>query len=275
MSVCLVREAGAQGLAVAMFGGLGSISMPSARIKEFIKSSAMLRRLYYRAKIIQGARGQSDEDTIISALAKSTDAPKTFTEFGFHPIEFNCASLAQNPDWQGLLIDGNGRQASDARSVLPRRIEIVEAFLTLDNLDFIKSKFKRLGVLSIDVDGNDYWFLERLIGIKPSIICIEYNASFGPESITVPYDDNFDRHQKHPSGWYHGASLAAIAKLCAAHGYGLAAVSEAGGNAFFTLIGDHLDPATAWKPSRFRREYSGVTQADQWQRIRHMPFIQI
>jgi hypothetical protein len=249
--------------------------MPSERIKKIIKSSAVLRRLYYRAKLFEGARGQSDEGTIISGLAKRTNAPKTFIEFGFHPIEFNCASLAQNPDWQGLLIDGNARQVSDARSVLPRRIEIVEAFLTLENLDFIKSKFQRLGVLSIDVDGNDYWFLEKLIDIKPSIICIEYNASFGPEPITVPYDHGFDRHQKHPSGWYHWASLAAIAKLCATHGYGLAAVSEAGANAFFTLIGDHLDPVTAWKPSRFRQEYSGVAHADQWHRISHMPFIQI
>jgi len=249
--------------------------MLNQRLKDIVKSSATLRRLYYRVRIFQGVRGQSNEGKIISDLAKITNAPKTFIEFGFHPIEFNCASLAQSPDWQGILIDGNARQVSDARSVLPKRIEIVEAFLSLDNLDFIKSKFQRVGVLSIDVDGNDYWFLEELIEIKPSIICIEYNASFGPEPITVPYDESFDRHQKHPSGWYHGASLAAIAKLCAAHCYGLAAVSEAGANAFFTLIGNHVDPATAWEPSRFRREYSGVTQADQWERIKHLPFIRI
>lgn len=234
----------------------------------------MLRRLYYRAKLFQGARGQSNEAKTISDLAKSLDAPKTFIEFGFHPIEFNCASLTQNRDWQGLLIDGSARQVSDARAVLPKRIEIVEAFLTLDNLDFIKSKFQRVGVLSIDVDGNDYWFLEKLVVIKPSVICIEYNPSFGLEPITVPYDVGFDRHQKHLSGWYHGASLAAIAKLCAAHGYGLAGVSEAGGNAFFTRNGN-LDPAAAWKPSRLRQEYSGVTQDVQWQTISHMPFIRV
>jgi hypothetical protein len=243
-------------------------------MKDLIRSNTILRRLYYRARIFQGGRGQSDEARIISDLAKSTDAPKTFIEFGFHPIEFNCASLAQNRNWQGLLIDRSGRQVSDARAVLPKRIEIVEAFLTLDNLDFIKSKFERLGVLSIDVDGNDYWFLEELIDIKPSVVCVEYNASFGLEPITVPYDDNFDRHQKHPSGWYHGASLPALTKLGAAHGYGLAAVSEAGANAFFTQNGE-LDPATAWKPSRLRREYSGVTHDGQWRRISHMPFIRV
>lgn len=189
-------------------------------MREIIRSNTTLRRLYYRAKMFKGARGQSDEAKIISDLTESVDAPKTFIEFGFHPIEFNCASLAKSSDWRGLLIDGSARQVSDARSILPKRVEIAEAFLTLNNLDFIKSKFQTLGVLSIDVDGNDYWFLETLIDIKPSVICVEYNASFGLEPISVPYDADFDRHQKHPSGWYHGASLSALAKLCAAHGYG-------------------------------------------------------
>jgi hypothetical protein len=243
-------------------------------MKEFIRSNTTLRRLYYRAKMFQGGRGQSDEARIISDLADKVGAPRTFIEFGFHPIEFNCASLVQNRDWQGLLIDGNSRQVSDARSLFPKRIEIVEAFLTLNNLDFIKSKFTKLGVLSVDVDGNDYWFLEKLIDIKPFVICVEYNASFGLEPITVPYDDGFDRHQKHSSGWYHGASLSALAKLCATRGYGLAAVSEAGANAFFTLNGN-LDPAAAWKPSRFRQQYSGVNKEGQWQKISHMPFVRV
>jgi hypothetical protein len=243
-------------------------------MKEIIKSNTVLRRLYYRARIFLGVRGQSDEGKIISELVKRTNAPKTFIEFGFHPIEFNCASFAQNRDWQGLLIDCSARQVSDARAILPKRIEIVHAFLTLDNLDFIRSRFPELGVLSIDVDGNDYWFLEKLIDVKPSVICVEYNASFGLEPITVPYDPTFDRHEKHPSGWYHGASLPALAKLCATHSYVLAAVSEAGANAFFTHDGG-LDPAAAWRPNRLRQEYSGVNKEGQWQRISHMPFTRI
>jgi hypothetical protein len=244
-------------------------------MKELIRSNTALRRLYYRAKMtFKGARSQSDEGNIVSELAKRADAPKTFIEFGFHPVEFNCSSLAHSREWRGLLIDGNARQIADARALLPERVEIVETFLTLDNLDFIRWKFKKLGVLSIDVDGNDYWFLERLIDIEPSVICVEYNASFGRKPITVPYDASFDRQQKHPTGWYHGASLSGLAKLCAAHGYGLAAVSEAGVNAFFTRDGN-LDPATVWRPCRLRHEYSGVNQDGQWQRISHMPFVRV
>jgi hypothetical protein len=103
------------------------------------------------------------------------------------------------------------------------------------------------------VDGNDYWFLKSLIEVEPTVICVEYNSTFGMEPITVPYDPAFDRHQKHPKGCYHGASLAALSKLCAFYGYGLAAVSSAGGNAFFTKTGC-LDPETAWKPNAFREQ---------------------
>jgi hypothetical protein len=237
-------------------------------MRRMIKESTTLRRLYYRLRMLR-AKGQSDESRVIADLAK--DAPRTFVEFGFHPIEFNCAALARSPDWRGLLIDGNARQVEDARSLYPERVQVVEAFLTLENLDFIKSAFPRIGVLSIDVDGNDYWFLAELIDVMPDVICVEYNSTFGMEPITVPYDPLFDRHKKHPSGWYHGASLSALAKLCASHGYGLAAVSRAGGNAFFTRNGA-LRPENAWRPNAFRERFSGVAHDKQWDAIKHMSF---
>lgn len=218
------------------------------------------------------AGGQSDESQIIERLA--TKAPRTFVEFGFHPNQFNCAPLARNPDWRGLLIDTNARQIADARSVLPGHIEIVESFLTLENLGFIKSWFPQIGVLSIDVDGNDYWFLQELIDTKPTVICIEYNASFGLEPITVPYDPHFDRCAKHPSGWYHGASLTALCKLAANNGYGLAAVSDVGGNAIFTIDGS-LDPLTSWLPNKLRNKWSGRSPEEQWDEVRQLEYVSV
>jgi hypothetical protein len=237
-------------------------------MRQMVKDNATLRRLYYRLRMLR-TKGQSDESQIIADLAE--DVPRTFVEFGFHPIEFNCAKLARSPDWCGLLIDGNARQVEDARTLYSNQITIVEAFLTLENLGFIKSAFPQIGVMSIDVDGNDYWFLEQLIDTLPEVICVEYNSTFGMEPITVPYDPFFDRHEKHPSGWYHGASLTALAKLCALSGYGLAAVSNAGGNAFFTR-GGTLEPEKAWKPNAFRETFSGVVHEDQWNAVKHLSF---
>jgi hypothetical protein len=246
--------------------GLGWYLPPMRRM---IKENTALRRLYYRLQMLR-SKGQSDEGRIIAELSK--DAPRTFVEFGFHSIEFNCASLARDPQWRGLLIDGNARQVADARSLFSDRIKIVEEFLTLENLDFIRASFPKIGVLSIDVDGNDYWLLDALIPTKPAVICVEYNSTFGLEPVTVPYDPTFDRHEKHPSGWYHGASLTALSNLCAAKGYGLAAISEAGANAFFTE-GGRLDPEASWRPNIFREKYSGVFHTAQWDAVKHLPFV--
>lgn len=239
--------------------------------RDLIRDNTALRRLYYRARLLQ-PRSEADERQILSRLTKG--APKTFVEFGFHPIEFNCVDFAKDPSWSGLLIDCSKRQVDDARSLWPSRLEFVEAFLTLDNLDFIRNRFPSLGILSIDVDGNDYWFLKALIDIEPTVISVEYNSTLGMDPITVPYEVSFDRHQKHPLGWYHGASLTALTKLCAQHGYGLAAGSDGSCNAFFTRDGK-LKPEDVWKPKTMRAERSGIPHERQWDKIKHLPFVTV
>jgi hypothetical protein len=236
-----------------------------------IRENAALRRLYYRLQMLR-AQAQSDESAILERL--SAGAPKTFIEIGFHPIEFNCIDLARSPAWRGLLIDGSERQVNDARKLFPERVSVVHRFLTLENLDFIGEHFREVGVLSIDVDGNDYWLLNALIEIKPAVISVEYNASFGADPVTVPYDASFDRHQKHEKGWYHGASLTALSSLCASHGYRLAAVSQGGANAFFTK-GGSLDPAASWRPNSLRDKWSNSTAEEQWQSVRHLPLLRV
>lgn len=111
------------------------------------------------------------------------------------------------------------------------------AFLTVENLaDTITGAGVPAGLdlLSIDVDGVDYWLWESLTCVSPRVVVIEYNASFGPHrSITVPYESGFDRVEKHPSTFYHGASLSALAKLGAKKGYSLVGCDSNGVNAFF------------------------------------------
>lgn len=228
-----------------------------------------LRLAYHWMKLRFRSGGQSDESQILSRLAGPT---RTFVEFGFHPTEFNCIGFRATHD--GLLIDGDDRNVALARWLLPRRIKVLQRFLTLDNLDDVESAFPKIGILSIDVDGNDFWFLERLLPTKPEVVCVEYNASFGHEPVTVPYDPAFDRHRKHASGWYHGASLSALARLCGRFGYGLAAVSDAGGNAFFTTSGT-LDPQRAYRESRLRNEWSRTSGAQQWEAVRHLPLVSV
>lgn len=240
----------------------------SGMLRTIVKRIPPLRRAYYRRIMAKGPAGQSDEGTILRRLLADRAAPKTFVEFGFHPTEFNCAELLS--DHEGLLIDGNPDTVADARQLLPRNVRVEQSFLTIDNLAIVAEAFPALGVLSIDVDGNDYWFLEKLIDIEPVVISVEYNASFGLEPVSVPYDPVFDRIKKHPSGWYHGASLSALSKLASRYGYGLAAVSSAGGNAFFTKDGQ-LDPKDAWMPSELRDRWSSSDWEQQWKTVRSLP----
>lgn len=94
--------------------------------------------------------------------------------------------------------------------------------------------FGEIDLLSIDIDGNDYWVWKAMTAIRPRVVVIEYNSSFGPDrSVTVAYDPSFRRYEKHPSGLYYGASLQALNKLAAQKGYFLAGCDSAGVNAFF------------------------------------------
>jgi hypothetical protein len=45
-------------------------------------------------------------------------------------------------------------------------------------------------LLSIDIDGNDYWIWDTLEIIKPRIVVIETHIEFRLNNIVVPYDPN-------------------------------------------------------------------------------------
>lgn len=220
---------------------------------------------------------QSDEVAILDRLTKAVQHPKTFTEFGYHYSEFNCIGLAKS--YSGLLIDGSEDNVARTRRIMPRRIRAEAAWLTLDNLGMVRDAFSpgTLGILSVDVDGNDYWFLKELLSIRPAIISVEYNASFRLEPVTVRYDPGFTRFDKHPSGLYHGASLTAFVKLC--DGYDLVGTSNGGANAFFVrsdLRPDdipQLSPEVAYRENSFRNAYNDTTASEQWDIIKNSDLI--
>jgi hypothetical protein len=95
-----------------------------------------------------------------------------------------------------------------------------------------------IGLLSIDIDGMDYWVWENISAVRPDIVVCEYNAAFGDVyPITVPHQPDFDRMRAHYSGWYFGASIGALCHLAKAKGYSSVGTNSAGRNAFFLL--DH------------------------------------
>jgi hypothetical protein len=256
-----------------------NLSQFRARIRGLLRRTP-LHYLYYAYVVRARPKGQTDEGEILRDLVGRFAVPKLFVEFGFHPREFNCGELSTT--FEGLLIDGDRETVALAQRLLPRTITSMCRFLDRENLGVI-SDFcagRELGVLSIDVDGNDYWFLERLLPLRPAVVVVEYNASLGLRPLSVTYDKAFDRHAKHPSGWYHGASLAALAMLCESAGYGLVAVTRGGGNAFFVrrdVLGDApvVAPDAAYRENTLRNAWSRTKAAEQWERIKHLSYVDV
>jgi hypothetical protein len=102
------------------------------------------------------------------------------------------------------------------------------------DLDFAKRLLGGVDIISLDIDGNDYWIMNSLELDGVSIIIVEYNAIFGPTAaVTIPRDDSFFRTKAHYSNLYYGASLSAWIYLFTEKGFRFVGTNLAGNNAFF------------------------------------------
>lgn len=98
----------------------------------------------------------------------------------------------------------------------------VAEFVTKENINQLISQYGfsgDLGILSIDIDGNDYWVWESINCVNPSLIICEFNPNFGDVyPIVIPYDPAFERFKAHYSGMYYGASIVALKILAGRKG---------------------------------------------------------
>jgi hypothetical protein len=229
---------------------------------------------------------QFGEDGIIQYLIHKVPIKNdTFVEFGVESYaESNTRFLLAHDNWRGLIIDSGTEHAEflERTGLLWRHhIDARTAFISRDNInDLIGAAGVRgdIGLLSIDIDGNDYWVLEAIDVVSPRILVVEYNSTFGPEAaVTIPYDAGFRRDQAHYSNLYWGASLAALADLATAKGYALVGGNSAGNNAFFVRsdVAGGLSAvplAEAYAAARFResRDAEGGFSliGDQAERLR-------
>ncbi len=252
-------------------------------IKTKLKNSNLFIFLLTKIrKIFRKIDSQSNEAEILNKLLTwHPSIPKNFIEFGFGAWEFNCIKLAKDKSWEGLLIDGDNYQVKMAKNIYHKQIKILNYWLSLANLDPIYefAKNKKIGILSIDIDGNDFWILKKLVNLKPAIIITEYNSKFGQRSISVPYEENFERTKKHSSCSYYGASLKAICLLLKKNNYCLIEISSLGNNAFYLrndLLEESdlpLDPDNSYRES-FQKN-SKRRHLDYWREIKDMKFVEI
>ena len=188
------------------------------------------------------AYSQWGEDGIIQHLIRSVPiAQPVFVEFGVENYtEANTRYLLTQNNWSGLVLDGGAENiAAIKRDPIYWRhnLKAVQAFITRENINALlrdNGLTGEIGLLSIDVDGNDYWIWEAIDAVEPALVVVEYNARFGGErAVTVPYDPAFVRSTAHHSMIYYGASLAALVALGRRKGYDFVGANTAGNNAFF------------------------------------------
>lgn len=185
---------------------------------------------------------QWGDDGIIQWLINNITIPnKTFIEFGVEDYsESNTRFLMMNNNWSGFVMDGSEQNVSIIRnSAYYWRYELYakSAFIDCDNINELissQSFDKEVGLLHIDLDGNDYWIWKRIDVIRPVIVIMEYNSVLGIErAITVPYDKYYSRTKAHYSNLYYGASLKALHHLANQKGYAFIGCNSAGNNAYF------------------------------------------
>jgi len=210
---------------------------------------------------------QWGEDGIIQfILSKIQIDHELFVEFGVQNYEeSNTRFLLVNNNWKGLVIDASTKNIQhiiDSEIYWQHDLTAINQFVTIKNINKIISSFSNnIGMLSIDIDGVDYW-VWKAISIQPSIVICEYNSVFGNQfPVTVPYKPAFDRTNYHYSNLCFGASLPALKQLAKEKGYYLFCCNSAGNNAFFVRneYRNVLPPINDYVESKYResRDSSG------------------
>jgi len=206
------------------------------------------------------AFSQTDEDgillyifSIIGTLNKSS-----VEICAGNGIECNTANLIINHGWNGLLIDGNRtlvrqgqrfyRQHPNTHIYPPT---FIHSWITRDNVNSVIKTHGFDGdidLLSIDMDGVDYWIWDAIQVVSPRVVVVEYQDIIGPDrSLTIPYEEHFNA-KKYPTTRgmpnFCGASLPAFVKLAKTKGYRLVGCNHYGFNAFFVKnpLGEHQIP---------------------------------
>ena len=239
---------------------------------------------------------QWGEDGIISYLVKNVDIENNFfIEFGVENyLESNTRFLLKKFNWSGLIIDSSQKNIDYIKKdkiYWQHDINALCKFISRENINkiFLENiSQKNIGLLSIDIDGNDYWVWKAITTIDPSIVVIEYNSILGSsKNYTVPYSKNFERNKAHYSNLYYGASLPALVKLGKEKGYALVTCNSAGNNAFFVkenLLNDkvkELSIKEAFRERKFREsrdknnKLTFLSSFEEKKLISHLPLEEV
>jgi hypothetical protein len=185
---------------------------------------------------------QFGDDGIIQYLLSAVPVPDDrFVEFGVEDYtEATTRFLLQHDNWRGLVMDGDADNVAMIRRAGwygRHELNALQAWVTAENVNDLLTGagvIGPIGLLHIDIDGNELHVWNAMTVVDPAIVILEYNAVLGPEhALVIPYHPAFDRRTAHSSWLYFGASLRALVEACAPRGYAFVGCNGAGNNAYF------------------------------------------
>tara|TARA_Y100001970_G_scaffold34420_1_gene42665 strand:+ start:791 stop:1717 length:927 start_codon:yes stop_codon:yes gene_type:complete len=203
-----------------------------------IKNIKSLNQTYFKVF------SQDTEDGILQYLLKSLNINDVkFVEIGTQDYsESNTRYIYETMRCEGLVIDPYPNLEKEINKILrvwKNKLKVHNDFVNSENINEIlkqNSFNKDLDLFSIDIDGIDYWVLEKINPKISKIFVIEYNPYFGSNlEISAPNLEKFDRFKYHPSGLCWGASLKAIINLMKKKGYTFIGSNRLNCNSFFIL----------------------------------------
>ena len=218
---------------------------------------------------------QNGEDGAIEEIFRRIGTTnRVFAECGVSDgLESNTTYLLTQ-GWSGHWFEAHAGFCARIRekfaSQLTRKqLSLTEAHLTAEN---IVSTLLHTGVpeqfdlLSVDIDGNDYWLWKAIETFHPRVVAIEYNALFPPNTEWIM---EYDPQYAWQGTRYYGASLAALTALAAQKGYSLVGCELTGNNAFFVrrdlAAGKFASPFTVqehYEPPRYYLVHSNGHRRD-------------
>jgi hypothetical protein len=176
---------------------------------------------------------QGGEDGIIKRINELLRPENKFcVEFGAWDGKHlsNCYNLIAHENWSAIMIEAHPEKFKELvrtyagnKNVTPvNRLVSFEGPNSLDNILVEFGAPRDFGVLSIDIDGNDYYVFESLAKFRPELVIVEFNP-------TIPNDVLFVQEKSFSIN--HGCSLLALVVLGKQKGYELAVCTQ--WNAFF------------------------------------------
>ena len=228
---------------------------------------------------------QFDEDgVVLLLLAAAGIGPARFVDIGAGDgvTGSNVANLALNLGFHGLCIDAkpeNVQRGTHAFAAHPDTAFFPpvfrQALVTRENVNALVSEAGFVGeidVLSIDIDGNDYWIWEALTCVSPRIVVVETHPELGMRPIVVPYDAHLAAGSP-PE--YLGASPAAMTKLARRLGYRLAGANRFGFNLLY-LREDVAPPGLASVDLGELLRHDRIRARERlFDAIAHLPFVEV